>query len=422
MRTRFRLFPQPPFGDDWALPEVVEVSSPAGSLGSGPSDHRMYVVEPVGKRSPYGKIGRRGGQDFIFLPPWRSKALAPVLPDERGHFDYLQPWDDGFEAAHAFGAIRFTLDVWESYLGRPVDWHFAPDFDRLEISILPSWDNAQFGYGFLEIGSEFEAGGRRLSFALDFDVLSHETGHAILYSLLGLPDPRLERPDYAGIQESLADLVSLIAVMHFPSVLHEVLQSTHGNLYRANHLSRFSEFSRSRQLRQASNDRTLYEFEGGFANEHDLSLPLTGAAFDLLIDVFHMNLVAAGLIGISLDELSDEAEREDGYWDLVQAEFDEAFAGRLEAFYAALTDARDTVARLLLRAVELADPNGLSFAGLLRALIAADREMSGGELERLVRTDFGDRGIGVARTGPRLGRPPWMARRARRGVARRRAA
>ena len=49
--TRFKLFPQAPFGGH-VKPETVLVSSPAGSLEPGPADERMYVVDPIGKRRP----------------------------------------------------------------------------------------------------------------------------------------------------------------------------------------------------------------------------------------------------------------------------------------------------------------------------------------------------------------------------------
>ena len=47
--TRFRLYPQPRFLDDFEEPETVYVSSPCGSLAPGPSDDRMYTIFPIGK-------------------------------------------------------------------------------------------------------------------------------------------------------------------------------------------------------------------------------------------------------------------------------------------------------------------------------------------------------------------------------------
>ena len=52
--TRFKLYPQPGFLDDFGVPETVYISSPAGTIGPGPSDLRIYTVYPVGKPTPYG--------------------------------------------------------------------------------------------------------------------------------------------------------------------------------------------------------------------------------------------------------------------------------------------------------------------------------------------------------------------------------
>ena len=186
MGTRFRLFVQPPYSDS-SEPEVITVSSPAGSVRAGPSDDLMYVVEPVGKRLPYGVRRTRAGKLFNYLPPWNGRTAMPAMPGPEGHFDHYDPSMPGFAAQHVFGCVRFTLDVWERYLGQPLEWHFRKHFERLEIAILPGWDNAQFGYGFLEVGSERMHQDWGHPFSLDFDVIAHEVGHALTYSLLGHP-------------------------------------------------------------------------------------------------------------------------------------------------------------------------------------------------------------------------------------------
>ena len=143
MATRFSLFVQSPFEDTRSRPELVTVASPAGSIGPGPSDERMYVVEPLGKTRAYGLNRGPLGTPYLYLPAWAGPAAAPALPDAQGHFDHYRPGEPGFMAAHVFGCVRFTLDVWERYLGQPLEWHFRDGYDRLEISLLPQWDNAQ---------------------------------------------------------------------------------------------------------------------------------------------------------------------------------------------------------------------------------------------------------------------------------------
>ena len=148
--TKFRLFPQPPFLAGFEEPEIVRVSPPAGTVGPGPSDDRMYVVDPIGKSRPYGTpIGRYGE---LYLPPWDGPVYPPACPDADGHFDHLQVGTPEFEAAHLYGTARYVLDIWEGYFGRPIEWHFRDFFDRMELILLPGLDNATMGYGFMEVG------------------------------------------------------------------------------------------------------------------------------------------------------------------------------------------------------------------------------------------------------------------------------
>lgn len=403
MGTRFRLFVQPPFADALSRPEIVTVSSPSGSLGAGPSDDRMYVAEPVGKKWPYGVNSGPLGTPFIYLPPWDGRRLTPALPDEEGNFDHYTPDMPGFEAAHAFGCVRFTLDVWERYLGQPLEWHFRDHFDRLEISILPEWNNAQYGYGFLEVGSQFEPDGSALPFTLDFDVLAHEVGHAIIYSVLGVPDPCAEYPEYLGFQESFSDCVSLIAAMHFPSVIAEVLEETRGNLYLSNRIARFSEFPGKRQIRSANNTYTMDEFVDGWKNEHDLSEPLTGAIFDILADIFHESLVERGLISPEVEDLADVAEVDTAARAPLQDAFDRAFARQPGGFREALLDARDVIGAYLAETLWNLGPDFLDYGDVARTMLAADKAANGGAFSKILARNFRRRRIGVLHAGTHVG-------------------
>ena len=212
--TRFKLFPQPPFGSPVPL-ETVWVSSPVGSVGPGPADKRMYAIDPLCSKRPYGINYGPFGTPFTYFPPWTGPIAPPVLPDGDGHFDYLEPDMPGFELAHLFGCVRFTLDVWEGYFGRPVPWHFRAGYDRLELTVLPDFPNAQAGYGFLEVGRYITDVGAAAPFSLNFDIIAHEAGHLIIYSEIGEPTPTTAVGEYYGFHESAADLVALLAAAQF---------------------------------------------------------------------------------------------------------------------------------------------------------------------------------------------------------------
>ena len=112
----------------------------------------MYVVDPIGKTAalrhrPVPPLGARFSTAAMERP-----EPPPAMPDAAGHFDYLEPGTPEFEMAQLYGCVRFVLDVWEHYFGRPIAWHFL---SRLRGWKSPSADlnNATAGYGFLELGA-----------------------------------------------------------------------------------------------------------------------------------------------------------------------------------------------------------------------------------------------------------------------------
>ena len=399
--TRFKLYPQPGFLGDFGVPETVYISSPAGTIGPGPSDQRIYTVYPVGKPAPYGIVPSPQGQANILLPPWRGEVLAPAAPDAEGHFDYLASGTPQFEAAHLFGTVRFVLDIWERYLGRQITWHFAEHFDRLELTIQPSLNNALAGYGFIEVGGDWKTGAYQ-PFSLNFDVIAHEVAHILLYGEIGLPDPELSRGEYWGFHESAADLVALVSALHFNSVVDELLLRTSGNLYMFNVLNRFCELSQEGQIRNAANDARLSQFVHGWSDEHLLSQPVTGAFFDIFVDIFHELLLDDGLIGPEVEDMSDRLLATPDYAPVMQALFDQAFNRNPDGFKEALLLARDLLGTYLADTWSQLNADDLNYTNVAKAFEQVDRELSGGRYQRLIRGNFDMRDIGHVQVGPQL--------------------
>ena len=177
-----------------------------------------------------------------------------------------------------------------------------------------------------------------------------EIGHSIIYSEIGVPQPDTEAGEYFGFHESAADLVALVSLLHFDSVVDQLLVQTSGNLYSLNWLNRISEYSETTQVRVASNLTKLSDFAHGWSDEHDLAQPLTGAVFDILIDIFHRGLFERGLIEADLAEYTDDVLGNPEVEEEVQARFDIAYAGYHDGFKAALLDARDCVGLFLTHA------------------------------------------------------------------------
>ena len=72
--TRFKLYPQPGFLGDFAVPETIYISAPAGTIGPGPSDQRIYTVYPIGKPAPYGFFLRRRDRQISCYRPGGEKS------------------------------------------------------------------------------------------------------------------------------------------------------------------------------------------------------------------------------------------------------------------------------------------------------------------------------------------------------------
>lgn len=401
--TRFRLFPQHPSLSSTREPETIWVSSPPGSIGPGPADRRMYTILPLGKR-PYGDALGPYGTPYLYFPPWAGPVLPPALPDPDGHFDHLPPGTPQFDAAHLFGCVRFALDIWEKYFGRPIPWYFADRYDRLELAPVPDFDNAQAGYGFLEVGQFPLDSGGRVPFILNHDIIAHELGHLIIFSEIGQPTDPTGGGEYHGFHESAADLVGLLASAHFDSVIDPLLANTRGNLYVFNLLNRIGEVSDNQQLRLASNAVRLSAFADGWTGEHDVSLPLTGAMFDILVDVFHDMLLGRKLISPEMEQLMDAVERSPEYQGVIQDLFDQAYDH--DRFRGAFLEARDYLGVALAATWQrLSSSPRLSYEDVLVTLLDVDRDLTGARFHEAIRTNFRWREIGMVRVGPRVAPP-----------------
>lgn len=401
--TRFRLYAQPPFFDEFQEPETVTVSTPVDLIGPGPSDHRMYVVDPIGKPMAFGDARKVLGDPTLFMPPWRGDRHPPVQPSDSGHFDHIPTGTRDFEAAHLYGSVRRTLDIWEGYFGHEFPWHFAQHYDQLELVVEDTLkENAYMGYGYLEVGYHQEDTGEIHPFSLNFDIIAHEVGHLIVYAMVGVPNSFGATGEYYGFHESAADLTALIAALHFDSVLDELLTNSRGNLYTYNLINRIGELSTNDQIRLAANPLTLADFMYGWEDEHKLAQPLTGAMFDILVDIFHEELVERNLISPFVEDMFDQVEDLPSYHERVQPVFDKAYAEDPEGFKSALEDARDIVGKYLAESWRLLAADHLNYIDVANSLLFVDDALASGRYRNILKVNFERRGIGAVAVGPEL--------------------
>lgn len=328
-------------------------------------------------------------------PPYRGPRARGARP-RGGHFDHLDPSGATareFSAANVYAIIRLTLTVWEHYLGRPVRWYFRRDFRRLEVIPRVRSDTAFSRPGYIECGYE-RTGKPPRSYPLseNFDVVSHETGHLIVRSVMGHP-LHPEGLEQRAREEAFADLVAIITLLHVKPAVARLLDRTRGNLFSSNLLSRVGELSRTTVARRANNDKTMATLEWDpdpRAFRYELAAPFSAGCYDALVDLYERALVRRRVISRELAEASFD---DDGQLlPEIQSEFAARYRQRPGVFEDALLEARDTFAGVIVAAWRRMSPYA-DFPEALRTVIAEARRLCGEPTARLIRGAFAWRGI-----------------------------
>ena len=145
----------------------------------------------------------------------------------------------------------------------------------------------------------------------------------------------------------------------------------------------------------------MTEFTVGWRDEHHLAQPLTGAIFDVFVDVFHLDLLENGLINRPLATLSDAALESESLMDRVQAGFDQAYRNHHDVFVNALVHARDCIGHMLAFAWTKLSADHFDYVDVRKALLDADQVVNKGCFEWSIYENFDWRDIGQTVVGPR---------------------
>ncbi|WP_236894930.1 MULTISPECIES: hypothetical protein [Clostridium] len=379
--TKFLIYPQNKWLSGFEKPEIVYINMHPGTIKEGPEDDRIYVVDAINKE-PFG---------FPSSPSFKYRYEGDhepaVQPNDHGHFDYLKPGDRAFSSAAMYATVRRVLDIWEDYFGEKIQWPWPDKSQKLLLIPRVNFNNAWSSpEGFIEFGY----GEDKQPYCENFDVLAHELGHTIKNFIIGQPENKeQETLEYHGHHEAFGDLVAIVAVLHFDSVVDHILNNTKGNLFSVNELSRMGELSQSREIRMVFNDKKMRDVG---TEEHDLSEPFTGGAFDILVEIFERNLIERVLISEDLGKRSYHAKGETELKN-IQNEFEEHYRGKENEFKEALLDARDYFGKLMAKAWSNTIPNKLTYGKVLNNIIKADQELSQGKYKKTILDCFDWRGI-----------------------------
>lgn len=281
------------------MPVPAPVPIPPGLRGS-----RVLIwkqdpsVTEIGVRRAYlpGVVlaGPRDGRIASGAP-----GIPPVSPNVFG--DYIQaPGTDAFDAVHAFAVVRQTLAMYQRALavgGAPAPlpwaWNGAGNTEPLSVFPhgLPDVINAFYSRGqkALKFGDFIPTGSTQRVFTCrSLDIVSHETGHAVLDGLKPSWITNNQPAQTGALHESFGDLTAIFLALSQLDQVEAIVAQTKANLHDKTFLADLAEqfglaLGRPNGLRNADNNLKLSDV----TNEvHDLSQVFTGAIYDILADIY----------------------------------------------------------------------------------------------------------------------------------------
>lgn len=228
-----------------------------------------------------------------------APGITPVSPNAFGDF-VLAPDTDQFDAIHTFAVVRQTLTMYQRALAAgnnpaplPWQWNDAANTDPLSVFPhgLPNVMNAYYSRAdrALKFGHFIPSGASgRVFTCRSLDIVSHETGHAVLDGLKPQWLLSSNAPQTGGLHESFGDLTAIFLALSQLDQVEAVIAQTRANLHDKTFLSDLAEqfglaLGRPNGLRNADNDLTLSE---AGTEVHAISQVFTGAIYDILADIF----------------------------------------------------------------------------------------------------------------------------------------
>lgn len=228
-----------------------------------------------------------------------APGIAPVSPNAFGDF-ILPPDTEQFDAVHTFAVVRQTLTLYQRALASsgapallPWQWNSQRNTDPLQVFPhgLPDVMNAYYSRTerALKFGDFVPNGATgRVYTCRSFDIVAHETGHAVLDGLKPRWLLRRNPPQTGGLHEAFGDLTAIFLALSQLDQAEAVIAQTKADLHDKTFLADMAEqfglaLGRPNGLRNADNDLTLAQAGN---QVHALSQVFTGAVYDILADMF----------------------------------------------------------------------------------------------------------------------------------------
>jgi len=294
----------------------------------------------------------------------RDRLAAPAQPDEQGNYMFW-PGKPEFDQVNSFYYATFTLRMYERYAQRALPWSFQQELIMIDphngLGGNAYYSELDHLLGF----NGFQDGSDLIQSSQSADIVSHETGHAILDGMRDLYNESFGLGSNA-FHESFGDMTAVLVALHDDSLIKRLLDWTGGDLRIDNFISTVAEQVTNRlqargekiqgrtvYLRNALNKFTDIPFDQlpSTPNDPDLELSrekhnysrlFTGAFYDILVAIYEQTRQTP--------------------------------ADRI-----AIHGVRDIVGNLLTTAVELGPVCELTFSDMAQAFLSADNLLYDGK-------------------------------------------
>jgi Thermolysin metallopeptidase, catalytic domain len=225
------------------------------------------------------------------------QGMPQVLPNANDDF-LFDPQENPmeFDAVHTFTVVRQVLTMYRRAFNRNgitqnFNWQWGPGtisvFPRAGQDANAYYSRNERALRFFYFHQELNQSKPLIYTCRSFDIVAHETGHAVLDSLKpGFWDSW--HPQTGGLHESFGDLTAIFTMLAQMDQCEAIIAESKGNLHEKTFFSALAEqfgeaLGRPTGLRNADNDLKLSDV----GNEvHDLSTVFTGAVYDILADIF----------------------------------------------------------------------------------------------------------------------------------------
>ncbi|MEA2562464.1 MAG: hypothetical protein QOH06_3968 [Acidobacteriota bacterium] len=250
------------------------------SLGDGPTSARLAVVD------------YDGDTGNLQLPArWNQKAFSFLTDDGKPVTE--APASPQFRQVNAWATVQRVLEYYEDLLGRPVPWGF--EGNRLLIVPQAGFrDNAFYDRNSKSLQLYYFGDPQAPRYTcLSHDIITHETGHALLD---GIRPHFLENSSWetAAFHEFIGDLTAILLTFRNNDVRAFLNKLVGIDVERAPFLAGVAEefgiFVDNRPFLRSALDPINFGDAQQERSAHRCSQVLTGAMFDILIRYTHQYL------------------------------------------------------------------------------------------------------------------------------------